>query len=260
MGNLDYFYENVRKGYVRLRPDKYFWPSVKDVVGNIEPKEGGSLKTILRRNFEEYREGVNTEALKELLTAYRTYVSKLSDETAKDKYNTFVYRYMSGKCVGIGAIAKKLGVSKETVFNYINSCLNDMLMMCIGIYATEKECCSQEATVGFLISNYSLFSILPEKYVFDIFRGSKKPIVENNRIHTKRILKQFTEVIEEYKEYCRDEETVIDTDVRKAVVLELCLDNWSVQKIADKLRLSEETVYSDIRANRKRLEYILFFR
>lgn len=258
--NSDYFHDDSLKGYIRLRPEKYVWSSVKEIVGNIDPKEGRNLKTILRRNFEGYREGVNTEALKELLTAYRTYVSKLSDETAKTRYNAFVYRYMSGMSVGIKAVAGKLGVTKETVFNYINRCIDDMLLMCIGIYATEEECCSQEATVDFLISNYSMFSALPEKYVFDIFKASKKPIVESNRIHTKRILEQFTEVMEEYKAYCRDPQTVIDTDVRKATVLELCIDNWSVQKIADKLKLSEETVYSDIRANRKRLEAVLFFR
>lgn len=256
---MNYYYDYFAKEYRSRQTRGSLWTSPAAMLGNIPGNDVKDCRTTLKNAFEGYRCGRNIEVLKRLLGEYRNYVSEYGDENARNKYNAFVYRYMSGTCVGAGAIAGKLGVSRETVLNYINSCINDLLVICMGTTAYNHKADNQEAAVSFVISNYALLSKEADTYIFDIFRKkSDRAAVEKGRHYTQKILHQLTEATKAYTEYCRDGQVNIDTDIRKADVLELCLAGCSVRHIAEKCGTSEETIYKDIKDNEQRLAALLF--
>lgn len=256
---MNYYYDYFAKEYRNRQTKGSLWLSPAAIFGNIPRDDVKSCRATLKSAFDGYRYGRNTEVLKRLLGEYRGYVSELGDENAKNRYNAFVYRYMSGVYVGAGAIAGKLGVSRETALNYINGCINDLLMICMGITVYKHNVDNREAAVSFVISNYALLSRQSDNYILNIFRKkSDMAAVENARVHTQKILDQLTDAAKAYIEYCRDGQANIDTDIRKADVLELSLAGYSVYDIAEKCGTSKGTIYADIRENEQRLSALLF--
>lgn len=255
---MNYFYDYFAKEY-RQRPEVRLWGSPAAVFGNIKQEQVKSCRELLRNAFNGYREGRNSAVVKRLLGEYREYISSLADETAKDRYNAFVYRYMSGTYVGSRAIAGKLGVSKETVWNYINRCFDDMLILCMGIGAINEPAAGKRESIRIIISNNILLSNMAEDYILDIFaRRQDMAAVEESRKHTKKVINQLTMAAEAYMDYCRDKHICIDTDIRKAEVLEKCLAGYSAGAVARDYGISEATVYADIRENEQRLAAMLF--
>lgn len=256
---MNYYYDYYAREYRSRKTKGSLWHSPAAILASVPMEDIKGCREALKRAFDGYRHGRNTEVLKRLLGEYRGYVSEQEDENAKNRYNAFVYRYMSGICVGPGAIAGKLGVSKGTAFNYINSCTNDLLVLCMGIPAYRHQADSQEAAVSFVIRNYALLSRQSEDYILGIFqKNADRAAVKSGRLHTQRILQQLTEAAKAYIEYCRDDLANIDTDFRKADVLELCLSGCTVQSIAEQCGTSEDTIYNDIRDNGRRLAALLF--
>lgn len=256
---MDYYYDYYAKEYRSRKTKGSLWHSPSAILASVPMEDIKGCREALKRAFDGYRHGRNTEVLKRLLGGYKGYVSEHGDENAKNRYNAFVYRYMSGICVGPGAIAGKLGVSKGTAFNYINSCTDDLLVLCMGIPAYRYKADSQEAAVSFVIRNYALLSRQSEDYILDIFqKNADRAAVKSGRLHTQRILQQLTDAAKAYIEYCRDDRANIDTDFRKADVLERCLAGCSVQCIAEQCGTSEDTIYNDIRDNGRRLTALLF--
>lgn len=131
---LTYFYDYFAKEYKKDRKGKLL-PNPAAMFGNIGPEDVQNCRRILKNSYANYRTGRNAEVLKRLIGEYREYVSCCHDGQARDRYNAFVYRYMLEVPVGSRAIAAKLGVAKETVFNYVNKCFDEMLALCMGMSA-----------------------------------------------------------------------------------------------------------------------------
>ena len=255
---MKYFYEYFARQY-REENSSNLLPVPAGMSQGVKPEDVKSCRRALKNSFAGYREGRNAEALKRLLGEYREYVSICNDEHAKDRYNAFVYQYMVEVNVGSRAIAAKLGVVKETVFNYIDRCIDEMLMLCMGILGAVDPPEDKEAAVCMLIQCSRLFYCMAGDYVLCLFSGKKEmAAVGQGRQLTKDIMRQFADAVRAYSEYCNDEYTRIDTDIRKAEILEKCLAGVPTAAIAEEYGCCESTVYADIRENERRLAAMLF--
>lgn len=254
---MTYFYDYFALQYREGRKGNLL-PAPAALFRDIRPEDVKSCKKELKKLFAGYREGRKAEALKRLLGEYREYVSGYYNEHAKERYNAFVYRYMVEVHVGSKAIATKFGVTKKTVINYIDRCIDEMLMLCMGIPAAYPPD-DTEAAVGMLIQCSRLFYGMAGDYVLCLYDGKgEKEAVQMGRRFTKDIMGQFADAVRAYSEYCNDEHTRIDTDIRKAGILEKCLDGVPPAAIAKEYGCCESTVYADIRENERRLAAMLF--
>lgn len=255
---MRYFYDYFARQYRENRNGKLL-PAPAAIFQGIKPEDVKSCRRALKNSFAGYRDGRNAEALKRLLGEYRKYVSSCHDEHAKDRYNAFVYRYMVEVNVGSRAIAAKLGVVKETVFNYIDRCIDEMLVLCMGIPAATDSPEDKEAVICMLIQCSRLFYCMTGDYVLCLFPEKKEmAAVGQGRQLTKDIMGQLADAVRAYSEYCNDEYTCIDTDIRKAEILEKCLADVPAAAIAEEYGCCESTIYADIRENERRLAAMMF--
>jgi len=255
---MTYFYDYFVRQYQESRSDKLL-PDPATMFQGIKPEDVQSCRRALKNSFAGYRDGRNVEALKRLLKEYQEYVSCCHDEHAKNRYNAFVYRYMLEVPVGSRAIASKLGVVKETVFHYVNKCFDEMLALCMGVSAVGQPPQDRENAVQMLVDGNRLFSSMVGNYVLPLFTGKREQAtVEQGRRITIRIMEQLTEAVEAYSGYCKDEHIRIDTDIRKAEILEKCLAGVPPVVIAREYGCCESTIYGDIRENERRLAVMLF--
>ncbi len=76
-------------------------------------------------------------------------------------------------------------------------------------------------------------------------------VVEQGRWITRQIMGQLSEATEAYLGYCNDQYTRIDTDIRKAEILEKCISGVPPAAIAEEYGCCESTIYADIRENER---------
>lgn len=252
----DYFALEYREGIRERRGG--LLPGPAALFGNIRPGDVQGCSKVLKNAFAGYRGGRNTEELKMLLNGYRGYVAGLHSGHAKDRYNAFVYRYMVEIHVGNRAIAAKLGVSDDTVLNYVNRCIDEMLVLCMGMPAAGVPGDGVTA-VRMMIEGSRLISGMAGDCILCLFPGKKeRAAVERGRHLTVDIMGRFGDAVEAYAGYCNDGHTRVDTDIRRSGVLEKCLAGVTPAAIAEEYGCSESTVYADIRENERRLAAMLF--
>jgi DNA invertase Pin-like site-specific DNA recombinase len=255
---LTYFYDYFAKEYRESRKGKLL-PDPAAIFWNINPEDVQSCRRVLKNAYANYRGGRNVEVLKQLTGEYRKYVSCSHDEQARDRYNAFVYRYLLEVPVGSRAIASKLGVVKETVFNYVNRCFNEMLVLCMGMPAVGYPPEDREAVIRMLVDGSRLFSSMAGDYILCLFPGKReREAVDQGRRTTIRIMRQLGEAVEAYSGYCNDGYYSIDTDIRKVGILQKCIAGVSPAAIAEEYGCCQSTVYADIRENERRLAAMLF--
>lgn len=254
---MTYFYDYFAKEYREKQKDRL--PSFPAAMSwNIKPDDVQGCRRGLKNAFSGYREGKDAEILIRLFKEYREYVAESSDGHAKDRYNAFVYRYMAEAYWGSRAIASKLGVTKDTVWNYINRCFDEMLVLCMGIPAAGRPT-DKRIAVRVLVSGNRMFQSMAGGYVLQLFPGRRQgQAVRQGREITGDIMQYFAGAVEAYLDYCRDSHACIGTDIRKAGVLERCLAGVPPAAIAKEFGCCESTVYADMRENEKRLAAMLF--
>ncbi len=255
---MEYFYDYFARQY-REGSGGRLLPAPAAMLQGLKPEDSRDCRRALKNSFAGYREGRNGEAVKRLLMEYREYVSHCHDERAKDRYNAFVYRYMTEAHVGSMAIAARLGVAGETVLNHVDRCVDEMLMLCMGLPAAMELPQGNEKAVGMLIGGSRLFNGMAGEYALCLFPGKReRAAVGRGRRLTEDIMGRFTDAARAYCAYCNDEHTRIDTDIRKAGILERCIAGIPPAAIAEEYGCCESTVYADIRENERRLAAMLF--
>lgn len=255
---MRYFYDYFARAYKESRRGELLSAPAAMFQG-IRPEEVQQCRKILKNSFAGYREGRNADVLKRLLGEYQKYVSSCYDKQAKDRYNAFVYQYMLEIHVGSRAIAAKMGVTRETILSYVYRCIDEMLMLCMGIPAVVVMPENGEAAVRMLVDGSRLFSALAGYYVLCLFPGKReRAAVEQGRKFTRRVMVQLADAVKAYSDYCNDSSIRIDTDIRKAEILEKCLDGIPPAAIARGYGCCESTIYADIRENERRLAAMLF--
>lgn len=258
MDVVAYFYDYFVKDYQKKHEERQFNDPAA-IFRNIERERVRICRKVLRNAFSGYRDGQKMETLKKLIGEYRNYISEHPDERAKDRYNAFVYRYMVSSHVGMKAIAVKLGVTKDSVRVYIDRALDELLMFCMGIPAMTKYPEEKEKVVQMLIDGSRIFDNLAGDYVIDLFPGrTERDAVEHGRQLTDTVMEIFAEAAVAYSNYCKDSNTSIDTDIRKAEILGKCLAGVPCCQIAEEYGCCEGTIYSDMRDNEKRLAAMIF--
>ena len=253
---MTYFYDYFAGEYRKSRKDRLLTAAM---FKGIRAEDVRTCRKVLKNLYAGYRDGRNTEALKRLVGEYREYVSCCHDGHARVRYKAFVYQYMLEVPVGSRAIAAKLGVAKETVFNYVNRCLEEMLVLCMGMPAVGQPPEDREAAIRMLVDGSRLFSSMAGDYVLCLFPGKReRAAVEQGRRATIRIIKQLAEAVGAYSEYCNDGYSSIDTDIRKAGILQKCIAGIPPAAIAEEYGCCQSTVYADIRENERRLAAMMF--
>lgn len=256
--DVTYFYDFFAREYRDRRSDRLL-PNPAAMTQGIDPEDVRSCRRVLKNSFSGYREGRNEGELKRLLGKYREYASCCHEGNAKDRHNAFVYRYMVEAHVGNKAIAAKLGVDKKTVANYVNRCIDEMLMLCIGIPAAGAHPEDREGAVRMLVDGSRLFCAMDADIIPRLFRGKRElAAAERGRQATQGIMEQLAEAVSAYSEYCNDGQTRIDTDIRKAEILHKRLAGIPPAAIAEEYGLNEGTVYADMRENERRLAAMMF--
>ncbi len=255
---MEYFYDYFAKGYRGARKGELPL-ALAALSGGIGPGYVQGCRLVLKNAYANYRTGRNQEALERLLGEYREYVSSSHDRQAKDRYNAFVYRHMLGVPVGSRAIAAKLGVAKETVLNYVNRCLDEMLVLCMGVPAAGRPPAGGEAAIRMLVDGNRIFASMAGDYALCLFPGQReRAAVEQGRHATIQIMGQLAEAVEAYSRYCHDGYPRIDTEIRKAEILRKCIAGVPPAAIAEEYGCCQSTVYADIRENERRLAAMLF--
>lgn len=258
MDGMIYFYDYFVKDYQKSQEDRLL-PAPAALFGTVERESVHICRRVLRNAFCGYRDGRNTELLKRLLGEYRGYISNCQGERARDRYNAFVYRYMVETHVGVKAIGSKLGVTKDTVFTYISRALNELLMLCMGIPAAAECPKGKEGTVHMLVEDSRLFQNMAGDYVLSLFPGwHERETLEQGRELTAAVMGQLADAVKAYCDYCNNSDTRIDTDIRRAEILEKCLAGVPCCRIAEEHGCCESTIYTDIRENEKRLAAMMF--
>lgn len=168
---MTYFYDYFAKEY-RDAHNGQILPSPEAIFQDIRHEEVKRCRDVLKNTFSHYRSGRNAEALARLLKEYREYVSCCHDEHAKNRYNALVYRYMVDVHVGSRAIAARLGVAKETALNYIDRCMDEMLVLCMGVLATGMPGQKTKIT-RMLVDGNRLLRSMAGEYVLCLFHGKR---------------------------------------------------------------------------------------
>lgn len=255
---MTYFYDYFAKEYRESRKGNLF-PDPAAMFGSIKPGDVQGCRRVLKNVYANYRTGRNAEESRRLIGEYREYVSCCHDGQARNRYNAFVYRYMLEVPVGSRAIAAKLGVTKETVLNYTNKCFDEILVLCMGVSAVGQLSADREAVVRMLVDGSRLFSSMAGDYVLCLFPGKReRAAVEQGRRFTRDAMGRLAEAVEAYSRYCNDGHILIDTDARKAEILQKCIAGVPIVAIAEEYGCCQSTVYADIRENERRLATMLF--
>lgn len=185
---MTYFYDYFARGYRESRAGERF-PDPAAMFQGMDLEAVESCRKVLKNAFTGYREGKNAGSLKKLAMEYREYVSCCHDVHAKDRYNAFVYRYMLEAPVGSRAMAAKLGVTKETVLNYVGRCIDEMLMLCMGMPALKDPPKDGEAVIRMLVNGSRLLASMAGDHVLGLFPGQRERMaVEQGRQLTRRIM------------------------------------------------------------------------
>lgn len=255
---MTYFYDHFVRGYREGREGNLL-PGPAAMFRGIGPGDVENCRKALKKSFAGSRGGRHAGVLKKLLGEYREHVSRCHDGHAKDRYNAFVYRYMLEAPVGSRAIGAKLGVSKDTVRNYANGCMDEMLVLCMGVPAAGRHPEDKEAAVRMLVEGSRLFSSMAGDYVLCLFTGKReREAVELGRCATRQAMMRLAEAAEAYSEYCNDGDSPIDADIRKADILRKCIAGISPAAIAEEYGCCQSTVYADMRENERRIAAMLF--
>ncbi len=254
---MSYFYEYFAREYREGRKDRLL-PGPAAIFREIAPEDIRSCRKTLKNAFAGYREGRNAEELKRLLGEYREYIAGCHGANSRDRYNAVVYRYMIPAHVGTRAIGSRLGVGSETVFNYINRGMDEMLLLCMGVPAADPPEDEKEA-VCMLVDHSRIFFGMAGDYIFRLFpERRERAAVEQGRQITERIMENLADAAGAYTAYCNDEHTRIEHDIRKAKVLEKRLSGIPPAAIAGECGCCVSTVYKDIEENGRRLAAMLF--
>jgi hypothetical protein len=256
---MTYFYDYYAKEYRERHKDQLI-TTLSSIWGDVWSERLLICRNVIKNAYAGYREGRNTEELKRLLGEYKGYVSEIGDESARNRYNAFVYRYMIDTHVGWKAIGGRLGVSRDTVGVYINKALDEILIMCMGVpYAIGTPNNRTEA-VKALIEKNRILNNMAGEYVLSLFPGqNERRYAERGRSLTTDVMEKFNEAVKAYMDYCYDGDTHIDTDINMAGVLDRCLSSGAdCSRIAEKMGCSYHTVRGYMRENERRITAMMF--
>lgn len=254
---MTYFEEYFLKEYkARAGVSGYKFPC--DIWQQLNIDELKRIRNILRNSYVQYRTEKRCACvLRKLLVDYKKIAENRTDPYSKRRYNVFVYKYMVDMFIGNRAIASKMKVSVDTVHNDLKQVLDDLMLMCIGLPAAGGSLNSQRKCIQFMLRNKDLLLYPVGSYADEIWHQHGQTIREWHK-KSVEITEQMLNAIEDYLNYCRDEENPSDSDKRKADVLEDYLNNMSYETIAEKYGCSIDTIYDDMRDSETKLAQMLF--
>lgn len=253
-----YFVEDLSKTVKEqgAAADREVWREVS------RPLPEGTIKALrdsLAWGFRGYREAVGErrEVLAHLLAVHTELCRAMPwDSLLKRRHNALVYRYAVETVAGNRAIAKKLNISKDTMYADLEGVMRDMLVLCVGLpYLMQGKRPEIKEAVKLTIKQYLFWDKSGQMEqclcLFPVhIRGDVRVAAET----TRRYMLRFNEAMTVYTDFCEQHDPFCINGRRLEVLKQNINGNNRVaQEVAKKYTCSPETVYSDMKENQERL-------
>lgn len=219
-----------------------------------EVKRG--LRDSLVWEFRGYREtkGDKRQALVHLLAVHTELCRERSwDNLLKRRHNALVYRYVVDIVAGNRAVAKKLNISKDTLYADMDNVMEDMLILCIGLpYLLQGGQEELQAAVKLTIKYYPLLARVDQtEQCLCLFPVRIRSHIQASRKTTAQFIRLFNRGIELYSGFHRSCDEAM-TDRRLDALRRTLKGHTGVaQAVAAEYCCSAETVYHDMRENQE---------
>lgn len=226
------------------------------------PLPDGTMKALrdsLAWGFREYREAVGErrEALAYLLTVHTELCRAMPwDNLLKRRHNALVYRYVVETVAGNKAVAKKLNISKDTLYADLEGVMRDMLVLCVGLpYLTREKRPEVREAVKLTIRQFQLLDKVGQTgQCLCLFPAHIRDEVQVAREATRDYMLLFNRAITVYADFCkRHDQFCINGRRLEALKQNIKGNNKVAQETAKKYTCSPETIYSDMKENQERL-------
>lgn len=214
------------------------------------------LRDSLVWGFRGYREakGDKRQALVHLLAVHTELCREKSwDNLLKRRHNALVYRYVVDIVAGNRAVAKKLNISKDTLYADLDNIMGDMMLLCVGLpYLLKGGREELQAAVKLTIKYYPLLDRVSQtKQCLCLFPVRIRSHIQTARTATEQFLCLFNQAIEIYSGFRRPCDDIMTE--RRMAVLKRSLQGHTglAQTVAAEYCCSAETVYHDMRENQE---------
>lgn len=250
-----YFVEDLSKTVTEQKAaaDSKVWNDISLLLPEETIK---ALRDSLFFGFRGYREAVGErrQSLDHLL-AVHTELCRIMpwDGLMKRRHNAMVYRYVVNTVAGNRAVAKKLNISKDTLYADLDNVMGDMLLLCVGLpYLLQGGREELQAAVKLTIKYYPLLDRVSQtEQCLCLFPIRIRNHIQTARTATEQFLCLFNRAIEIYSGFRRPCDEIMTERRMAALKGSLQGDTGLAQEVAAEYCCSAETVYHDIRGNQE---------
>lgn len=241
---LQYFYESLKKN---IPPGK---SGLSIENGKVLTRPASEYSKILLTGFRNYRHssGVVRTGLDELLQQHTELCQERpADQLLKRRHNVLVYKYIFDTIASDKVIAKKLSVSRETLYCDINRVIWEIAVLCLGVPFLMDGASSQQRTDATLQWYPLLIRSGSVVNAVVLFPVNLQPEVERCRRLTAAYLERFQECLVIYMDYCVNMGNGIE-ERRKRVLQEVYLSSQNtVRQFAKDYGCCFATIYTDMK-------------
>ncbi len=240
----------------------YFLEDIKKQKNEnmISVEQADALSNSLFYNFRKYRHSsAELRESMDCLLKLHTEVcrERPGDELLKRRHNALVYKYVINIIASDKAIAKKMGVSEESLYLDLEKVKREMCIICIGIVYLIPEG-EENSLITRILENYQLLIrcmpspnialLFPERYHREILKYQEV---------TGAYLSRFHECVTLYDEFCSNDQYGIGqrrSDILHGIFID---GNKTIENIMKEYSCSRETVYKDMKKNETYLKELM---
>lgn len=182
------------------------------------------------------------------------------DSLLKRRHNALVYRFVVDTVAGNKAVAKKLNISKGTLYADLDGAINDMLVFCAGLpYIMQGKQPEVEEAVKLTIKQYPLLDRIGQtEQWLCLFPVRLRSGIQSAREATRRFLCLFDKGMAVYADFCGQyNQFGVNGRRLDALKQDIKGNNKVAREVAEKYGCSPETIYSDMKENQERICHLL---
>lgn len=239
-----YFYESLKKNVPLVKSG----PVIDN--GRVLTRPAGEYSKIILNGFRNYRHssGAVRSCLEELLKQHTEICkNRPADQMLKRRHNVLVYKYMIDTIAGDNVIAKKLAVSKVTLYYDLDKVISELAVLCLGIPFLMARTGSRTVAIEILEQYPLLLRSGDVMNAAALFPDKLQSEVRESRKSTAAYLEQFRGCVDLYMDYCVSVGEWKE-ERRKAVLQDVYLSSQkTARQFAIDYQYSLATIYTDMK-------------